>query len=150
MMAMKQVSLHTNNSAVVGTHLRSHNITHCVSLVCQFFAVECYFSEKNTYSIARARGRSKFTYAKYCHEKWGGHASCQFASMQCSVMRGVDTRSPGSSLRSGKCIKYASSLTNIQVSPCPERNQRLLPTKKPELWELSLVDTSTPLHSASH
>ena len=67
MMAMKQLSLHTNNSGVVGTHLRSHNITHCVSLVRQ-------------YSIAKARGRSKFTYAKYFREKWDGHASCQFVS----------------------------------------------------------------------
>ena len=43
MIAMKQVSLHTNNSAGIGTHQRSHNIMHCVSLDCQ-------------YSTARARG----------------------------------------------------------------------------------------------
>ena len=70
--------------------------------------------------------------------------------MQCSVMRGVDSCSQGSFWRSGRWIKYASPLTNRQVSPSPERNQRLLPTTKPELWELSFVDISTPLHSASH
>ena len=55
MMAMKQVSLHTSKSAAVGTHQRSQNIVHCVSLDRQ-------------YSIVRARERSKFTYAKYGSE----------------------------------------------------------------------------------
>ena len=61
MMAMKQVSLHTSNSAAVGTHERRQNIVHCVSLDPQ-------------YSIVSAHERSKFTYANYCREKWGGHA----------------------------------------------------------------------------
>ena len=56
MMALKQVSLHTSNSAAVGTHQRSQNIVHCVSLDRQ-------------YSMVRARERPKFTYAKYCREK---------------------------------------------------------------------------------
>ena len=47
-MAMKQVSLHTSNSAAVRTHQRSQNIVHCVSFDRQ-------------YSIVRARERSKFT-----------------------------------------------------------------------------------------
>ena len=61
MMAMKQVSLYTSKSVVVGTHQRSQNIVHCVNLDCR-------------YSIERAREMSKFTYATYCREKWGGHA----------------------------------------------------------------------------
>ena len=72
MMAMKQVSLYTSNSAAVGAHQRSQNIVHCVSLDRQ-------------YSIVKARERSKFTYTNYCREKWdslgrisrptsGGHA----------------------------------------------------------------------------
>ena len=47
MMAMKQVSLHINNSAGIGTHQRLHNIMHCTSL-------------DHQYSKAKAHARSTF------------------------------------------------------------------------------------------
>ena len=55
-MIAKQVSLRTNNSAAIGTHQRWQKIVHCISLDRQY----------------RARKWSKFTYAKYCRETWGG------------------------------------------------------------------------------
>ena len=46
MMAMKQVSLHTSNSATVGAHQRSQNIVHCVSLDSQYSIERALESEK--------------------------------------------------------------------------------------------------------